>query len=205
MINSFQAMDKAIKGARKKMAKNTAENTSDAHLKLDLIKFPRTRHIFDAGGGGVSRDDLVMTSREAADFLKGKVLTVEEKVDGANLGISISKNFTIRVQNRSHFVTSSSHRQFSTLDSWLSEHSVSLFEVLKPEKTILFGEWLYAKHSIHYTRLPSYFVAFDIYDTEESKFYTRREREKKLEGTGIPSVPLITERVFKTKEEVLKH
>ena len=29
---------------------------------------------------------------------------------------------------------------------------------------MLFGEWLFAKHSKHYTSLPAYFIAFDIYD-----------------------------------------
>ena len=28
-----------------------------------FFKFPRTRHIFDAGGAAVSRDDLIMTEK----------------------------------------------------------------------------------------------------------------------------------------------
>ena len=30
--------------------------------------------------------------------------------------------------------------------------------------SIPYGEWLYAKHSVHYRKLPHYFFEFDIYD-----------------------------------------
>ena len=39
------------------------------------------------------------------------------------------------------------------------------------------GEWLYAKHSIHYTRLPDYFLAFDLYDRRTGVFHSSAERE----------------------------
>ena len=64
---------------------------------------------------------------------------------------------------------------------------------LEPERHILFGEWLYAKHSIHYAQLPSYFIAFDMFDRKENKFYSRRERNKLLDQTTIPYVPLLQE------------
>ena len=32
------------------------------------------------------------------------------------------------------------------------------------DRFILFGEWVYARHSVHYRRLPHYFFEFDIYD-----------------------------------------
>ena len=92
----------------------------------------------------------------------GRSVVVEEKVDGANLGISINAQWRLRVQNRS--TRSSTHKQFSTLDAWLEAHSSALFQVMEPERHVLFREWLYAKHSIHYTRLPDYFLAFDLYD-----------------------------------------
>ena len=177
--------------------------------KIELFKFPRTKHLFDAGGSGVSRDDLLMDSGEESAFYtskaskKGKsaakagsgngtgtLVAIEEKVDGANLGISLGEDMRFLVQNRSHFVNSKTHRQFAPLDSWLSEHSPGLFQALGevPGSYVLFGEWLYAKHSIHYTRLPGYFMAFDIFDCKAGKFLSWRERNKRLEGSGIPVV-----------------
>ena len=191
---------------------------------MDLFKFPRTKHLFDAGGSGVSRDDLLMDPGEEGTFYslqksKGKgsksraspagsgsrLVAMEEKVDGANLGISVDpETMQFRVQNRSHFVNSKTHRQFGTLDSWLSEHSEGLFEVLgsEPGCYVLFGEWLYATHSIAYTRLPDYFLAFDLYDREASKFLSWRERNRRLEGTGIHTVRLIAEETLSGREDV---
>ena len=173
-----------------------------------LFKFPRTRHLFDAGGKGVSRDDLVLDQSEEKRFYSSKksgerrLVAVEEKVDGANLGISIGTDMSVSFQNRSHFINSKTHRQFSSLDSWLAEHSSGLYDVLEPGRHVLFGEWLYAKHSIHYTKLPGYFLAFDIYDKAESQFLSWRERNQRLEGSGIPVVRLIAEQAISGREEV---
>ena len=85
---------------------------------------------------------------------------------GANLGISLAADWTFRCQNRSHYVNHATHAQFKALDTWLATHRDDLFAVLQePGRFILFGEWMYARHSIHYTALPSYYIAFDIYDT----------------------------------------
>ena len=193
--------------------------------KIELFKFPRTRHLFDAGGSGVSRDDLLMDPGEEAMFYtkttkKGKgaaaskktgagngngtLVAVEEKVDGANLGISLGEDMRFMVQNRSHYVNSKTHKQFAPLDSWLTEHSPGLFQVFgeNPGNYVLFGEWLYAKHSIHYTRLPGYFMAFDLYDCKAGKFFSWRERNRRLDGSGIPVVRQITETTLSGREDV---
>ena len=47
------------------------------------------------------------------------------------------------------------------------DHNDSLYEILDQD-TILFGEWLYAKHSISYNNLPDYFLAFDLYNKKKS-------------------------------------
>lgn len=173
----------------------------------DLFKFPRTRHLFDAGGKGVSRDDLLLDQSDEKIFYSSRgrgeqhLVAVEEKVDGANLGISIGTDMRVSFQNRSHFINSKTHRQFNSLDSWLAQHSSGLYEALEPGRHVLFGEWLYAKHSIHYTKLPGYFLAFDIYDRTESRFLSRRERNRQLEGSGVPVVRLITEQAISGREE----
>lgn len=164
----------------------------------DLIKFPRTRHIFDAGGG-VGRDDLVMDDGEAAIWYSCNV-SVEEKVDGSNLGISLGPppDYRIRFQNRSHYVTVESQAQWRQLEQWVNQHP-GLHQVLNQDR-ILFGEWMYARHSIHYTRLPDLFIAFDIYDKKKGRFLSRRCRDRLLEGTGIATVPLIREGVLSRED-----
>jgi hypothetical protein len=48
---------------------------------------------------------------------------------------------------------------------------------------------------------PDYFLAFDIYDSDTGKFYTRQQRDAALEGSGIRTVPLVAEGIF-TKDQL---
>eukprot|EP01012_Entosiphon_sulcatum_P031287 TRINITY_DN3924_c0_g1_i2.p1 TRINITY_DN3924_c0_g1~~TRINITY_DN3924_c0_g1_i2.p1 ORF type:complete len:1006 (-),score=130.86 TRINITY_DN3924_c0_g1_i2:8-3025(-) len=169
--------------------------------EVGLFKFPRTAHLINAGAA--TRDDLVQSAAALAEWF-GKSVTVEEKVDGANLGISLTKDYRPQCQNRSHYVTSESHTQFRGLDEWLAEHGGDLCSILEPERHILFGEWLLATHSIHYTRLPDRFLAFDIYDRTVGKFLAVAARDALLATTSLHCVPCIaSKRTFKSREELL--
>lgn len=160
---------------------------------IGLLRFPRTPHVVDLGTA--TADDLVMTHRPVVLPLRppqsssssltepsatGDVIVVTEKMDGANVGISLAAdNWTFVVQNRSHYVSSKSHFQFRKLDASLAAHSAVLRSMLCrdplfPERFILYGEWLAATHSIPYTRLRDLFYAFDLYDREERRFWDRR-------------------------------
>ena len=95
------------------MAASSTSPSSAGHE--DFFKFPRTHHLADAGGSGGTRDDLLMTDADAVKFLGGGKVTViaEEKLDGANLGISIDKESgAIMTQNRGHFVNSETAKQW---------------------------------------------------------------------------------------------
>ena len=142
-----------------------------------FTKFPRTAHLVRMSDKSVSRDDLLIG--DASAWLKVASqpfhsVTVEEKIDGANLGISADpETKQLRVQNRSHYVSKGDHPQFSPLAEWLSIHCFEIQSLLQAvEETysssskrvtpILFGEWIVARHSIAYDAIPDYFVAFDI-------------------------------------------
>ncbi|KAG8461589.1 hypothetical protein KFE25_001193 [Diacronema lutheri] len=171
---------------------------------LGLYKFPRTRHVLDAGGHAVTRDDLVMDEPDARRFFDGRtVVTAEEKVDGANLGLSLTREYEVRAQNRSHFVTSATQTQFRALDAWIDEHSWALCQLLAPDDEILFGEWLYAMHSIKYTRLPGYFIAFDIFSKRTNSFASRAHFRERMAELPIPIVRTLAERPFGSAAELL--
>jgi atypical dual specificity phosphatase len=165
----------------------------------NIIKFPRTKHMHNLGAA--TRDDLILDKDHIKELLNTQVY-IEEKIDGANMGISI-KDYTIVVQNRSHYVTSDYHQQFKPLSNWIKNHTADLWHILEDESKILYGEWVCAKHSIHYTSLPDYFIAFDLYDKNEKRFYSRERFEKILEGTSICIVPLITKGVFSNVKQIL--
>jgi atypical dual specificity phosphatase len=56
---------------------------------------------------------------------------------------------------------------------------------------ILYGEWLYATHSVKYTHLPGWFVAYDLYDRVTQSFISREALSELLAATTIPHVPLV--------------
>ena len=98
-----------------------------------------------------------------------------------------------------------------------------MYQVLgdEPGKYILFGEWMFAKHSLEYVRLPDYFIAFDIYDCASRRFLrcgsctcqqfidsnsiiSRALRDGLLADTSISTVPLIAEGRFTSKQQLLQ-
>jgi atypical dual specificity phosphatase len=165
----------------------------------DIIKFPRTKHLFNLGAA--SRDDLIMSADEVSGFLNCDIY-VEEKIDGANMGISI-KDYKIVVQNRSHYVDSSYHPQFKLLEKWINDHERELWDILNGGTRILYGEWTYAKHSIEYSDLPDYFIAFDLYDLIEKRFYSRNRLEDILSSTQIKLIPIIKYDKFKSIQDIV--
>lgn len=133
------------------------------------------------------RGDKVLTESERDEFLTHE-LTVEEKVDGANLGLSFDANGNIRAQNRGTYLHLPGSGQWKKLGEWLALHTDALFEHLS-DRYILFGEWCYARHSIYYDRLPDWFLAFDIYDREACRFLATARRDQLLDEMHISKVP----------------
>lgn len=178
------------------------ECETNSSNQSDIIKFPRTRHL--ANIGGASREDLLLEQSEINEFLASE-LYIEEKIDGANMGISIDPStYAIKFQNRSHYVTSSYAAQFKKLDAWKDKFQTELFDIIEPGTHILFGEWVYSKHSIHYTNLPGYFIAFDLFNKKTGKFASRDMLEKLLANTSIPLIRLVTNSKFKSVDQIVK-
>jgi protein-tyrosine phosphatase len=178
-----------------------SEPVSTIPDELGLLKFPRTRHL--ANLGSATRDDLLISKDDAATYFLNREVFVEEKIDGANMGLSIRDN-RICAQNRSHYVTAEYHPQFKHLDKWIHQHSAVLWEILQSDRYILYGEWCYAKHSIPYAALSDWFTAFDMFDRLENKFWSRNRLESYLADTGISVIPLIAKGSFSNIEALKK-
>lgn len=130
-----------------------------------LFKYPRTPHL---RGSRVQAGD----DPEAIDLrdLAGCHLVMEEKMDGANCAISFDEAGNLFLQSRGHYLAGGGReRQFELLKAWAQSRSVDLFARLGHHH-VLFGEWLYAKHTVFYDRLPHYFLEFDLFDREEAVF-----------------------------------
>ncbi|KAJ3277108.1 hypothetical protein HDV01_000160 [Terramyces sp. JEL0728] len=159
--------------------------------KQEFYKYPRTRHLMNLGAA--TRDDLVLSEADTKPFFNptpGSFVTVEEKIDGANLGFRLDQNGEIVAQNRNHILTDAAHDQFKLLSSWIRQHRRDLMYVLSSER-ILYGEWTYALHSCSYNKLSDYFIAFDIYDINTNTFLSRKSFDGIISNTSLVSCPRI--------------
>lgn len=151
--------------------------------------FPKTPHVLWLASGD-PRDDKLMTPEEREDLLAGPVV-IEEKVDGANVGFSVSADGVLLVQNRGAYLARDEcDIQFKPLFRWLDSRKRDLVDMLG-ENLILLGEWCYAVHSILYDRLPDWFLAFDVYDRESGRFWSTRRRNELMELLDIATVPRV--------------
>jgi ATP-dependent RNA circularization protein (DNA/RNA ligase family) len=163
-----------------------------------FYKFPHTPHL-EWLGPGAPRDDKVLSPADAAAFLAGEVV-IEEKVDGANMGISLAPDGRLRVQSRGNYLApGKSHGQWNRLWRWLAEHREPLEEGLHGG-LMLYGEWCYARHSVPYDALPDWFLAFDIFETQSGRFWSADRRKEWLQGRGIARIPEITRGRFTMKQ-----
>ncbi|MEI7951281.1 MAG: RNA ligase family protein, partial [Synechococcaceae cyanobacterium ELA182] len=145
---------------------------------LSFYRFPHTPHLAWLGNGPV-RDDKILTPQEAKVFLAQPV-AIEEKIDGANIGFSLSPDGSLRIQQRGDYLQQPYKGQFSGLTTWLALHGPDLEAFLQePEHQgmILFGEWCAARHSVAYTHLPDPFLLFDVADPAQQQFWSRHRRD----------------------------
>jgi hypothetical protein len=153
----------------------------------DFVKYPRTPHLFGSTG---TDDDKHLGEAESNRFMADESLIVEEKIDGTNVGIHFRDGGQMVLQCRGHRITEGMHPQYDLFKQWAAVKRPVLEERLE-SRFILFGEWVYARHSIHYRQLPHYFLEFDIYDKEDEAFLSLERRLNLLDATGIHTVPVI--------------
>lgn len=154
----------------------------------DFFRFPHTPHLAWLGEGA-PRDDKVLSSNEVTALLAGNVV-VEEKLDGANLGLSLAPDGSLRAQNRGQYLAEPHAGQFARLPAWLAQLGEGLRSVLKPN-LILFGEWCAARHSLDYAALPDWFLLFDVYDREAGRFWSTSRRNVLASDAGLVTVPKV--------------
>lgn len=153
----------------------------------EFTKYPRTPHLFGSKG---TDDDKHLGETESTVFIADKSLIVEEKIDGTNVGIHFSDSGEMVLQCRGHLINEGMHPQYDLFKQWAAVKR-HVLEIQLEDRFILFGEWVYARHSVHYRKLPHYFFEFDLYDKEQQAFLTFDQRMSLLERTGIQTVPVV--------------
>ena len=82
-------------------------------MRADFFRFPHTPHILWLGEGE-PRGDKMLFAPEVETMLSTP-LTIEEKVDGANVGFSVGNDGRLRIQNRGAWVERDAGGQFKYL------------------------------------------------------------------------------------------
>lgn len=153
-----------------------------------FFRFPHTPHLAWLGADR-PRDDKVLSAEEATILLANNVV-VEEKLDGANLGLTLAPDGELRAQNRGQYLIEPFSGQFSRFASWRDKHRFAVTDHLD-DRLILFGEWCAAKHSLDYEALPDWYLLFDVYDREQKRFWSTTRRNALAASIGLAVVPQI--------------
>lgn len=123
--------------------------------------------------------------------LRKAALTVEEKLDGANAALSFGHDGALLLQSRGHYLNGGfRERHFNLFKTWAATHAQRFHDALGA-RFVMYGEWMYAKHTVFYDHLPHYFLEFDLFDRETGVFLSTPERRRVLTGLPIQPVPVL--------------
>jgi len=156
-----------------------------------IRKYPRTRHI---EGSRLQPGDEDLDAVPWKD-VRGKYLVLEEKVDGANCAVSFDEHGKLLLQSRGHYLMGGAReKHFNALKPWAQSHANDLRDVLR-DRYVMYGEWLYAKHTVYYDALPHYFLEFDVLDRTTGSYLSTAGRRSLLEPIKgiVVSVPVLSE------------
>jgi hypothetical protein len=152
-----------------------------------MIKYPRTPHLQGSRLQPGDHDLNAVAFSEIVDCH----LVVEEKVDGANSGVRFDEHGRMWLQSRGHFLQGGAReKHFALFKQWAEAARPALHAALGARYS-LYGEWLYAKHTVFYDQLPHYFLEYDVLDTATGHFLSTDRRKELLAGAPISSVPVL--------------
>jgi hypothetical protein len=164
-------------------------------------KYPRTPHLESSR---CQPGDEDLASVPFAE-IRGAHLVIEEKLDGANAGISFDASGTLILQSRGHVLTGGPReRHFGPMKAWAATIAAPLLDTIH-DRFIVYGEWLYAKHTVFYDALPHYFCEFDVYDRVTDTYLSTARRRELLAGVPLVAVPVLAEGPATTLAAVTAH
>jgi hypothetical protein len=150
-------------------------------------EYPRIPHL-DKKISNMTHDDIQLESKIQFPLTGW----VQEKLDGANLGLSWTSGPVIRNRNnilKKGYIKKETPAklQFRSSWNWLHAHNKDIQKISKSLMTpvTLYGEWCYAKHSLFYDRLPDLFIAYDIYVPEDDEWLSPDRFESEISQTDI--------------------
>ncbi|OBZ18123.1 2'-5' RNA ligase [Bacillus sp. FJAT-27264] len=148
------------------------------------VKYPKTMHL--PWSRGYTDDDKILRNTE---HFKGREVVITEKMDGENTTMYSHSIHARSLDSKDH----PSRHFVKTLHGGI--------KYLIPEGYRLCGENVYAKHSLCYSALPSYFMLFSVWD-HSNQCLSWEETEAWAERLGLVTVPVLYKGIW--SEEVAK-
>jgi hypothetical protein len=149
--------------------------------------------------GPIPAGEVIAGDEALERLFSSSTQVIEEKIDGSNCAIMLNGNDFI-IRNRDHVLKKGyikketpAKLQFRPLWNWAHDHREN-FEKLNETFGYplgVYGEWLWALHGIVYNALPSYFIAFDLYDPERYNWIASDLSRPILKKCGFTCPPLI--------------
>jgi len=149
-----------------------------------LYKYPKTTHL--PWSKGITLDDVKLYDDS---FFNNKKVVVTEKMDGEN---------TTMYNNYIH------SRSLSSADHESRHYVKNIWSNIKyliPNNFRICGENLYAKHSIYYNNLESYFLCFSVWLND--KCLSWDDTENFCSNININTVPLLYKGLY-NKDKIKK-
>lgn len=148
------------------------------------IKYPTTPYLpFSSNWRNPDDEKDEDAFLENVDCFLNAPLVVTIKMDGSN--IQMTKDH-IAARNG----TCAEHKSFDFLKALHAQK----YGMFIPDGIEVFGEWLYAKHSIHYDgsiALDSYLQIFGVYDMNKRLWGSWDDVEKMAKMLSVPTTPVI--------------
>lgn len=135
-------------------------------------KYPRTLHF--PFSDGITSDDKVL---ETTSYFNNREIVVTEKMDGENSTIY-----------RDYYHARSLSSEHKWYHSWLLGY-IKTFQYQIPENYRVCGEYLFARHSIKYENLKSYFQVFSVWN--ENICLSWDETKSFCNQLGLETVPIL--------------
>lgn len=146
---------------------------------MKRVKYPRTYHL--PWSEGVGSDDKML---KHIDNFAGKRVIVTEKMDGENTTMYHDYIHARGINGNNH-----------PSRDWVKQFWGGIKNNI-PENMRICGENLYAKHSIYYSSLPTYFMGFSAWDNDNNVCLSWDETEEWFELLEITPVPVLYDGIF---------
>jgi hypothetical protein len=147
-------------------------------LFIKYVKYPRTYHV--PWSENLTDDDRMMSSTDA---FAGKRVIVTEKMDGENTTMYDDYVHARSLDSRNH-----------PSRNWVKQFwSTISYDI--PQGWRVCGENLYAKHSIAYDGLPSYFMGFSVWN-DRNDCLSWDDTQEWFTLLTIPSVPVLYDGIY---------